>query len=556
MRPHVVHWLEAILPGGLASALAPTWFTCVGLAGIATLFAMLAVARRHRIDPAAAASAVLWCYLAAVAAGIAVPATIDAAEQLLATGRVQIRWAGMTSFWGYLAGGLAVAAVCRAHAVPLARFADLAVAPLGGALVLARLGCFLAGCDYGKVSALPWAVRFPAHSPAWQDHVNAGLVAADRGESLPVHPTQLYEAALGLAIAIVAAAVARRRWARSDDGRMFVLAAAIYAVGRLVVEDLRGDTGRGIYLGLSSGQIFSLLVLAAIAAGAWLRRVRPNGAAAPATAAAAVIALIGALAARDVHAQPPQPQAPQSQPQPQGPQPQPPQPPQPPPLYAPRAPGSMPGQPMPGQPMPGQPMPGQPMPGQPMPGQQISGPGGVDASGAGDGESGRGSSIQIGALAGAAAAFNRRRDQVPALAGASLSFGFELRQLGFWLDLESLGNRDASHGTILLSGSAMFPVARRLSIGARVGLGATLVNFDDPAFRDVVGTTGRFEMMMDLRLGESWSLWIRPLAIDVLTAPDLGGPIATWQTRIGLAYRIAVGRRAGPRAVTAARSVR
>src|SRR4029079_2467836 len=101
MRPHVVHWLEGILPGGAASAIAPTWFTCVGLAGVVTLFAMLAIAQRHRIDAGAMAGVVLWCCLAAAAAVIVVPSAIDAAQQLLGTGRVEIRWAGMTSFWGY-----------------------------------------------------------------------------------------------------------------------------------------------------------------------------------------------------------------------------------------------------------------------------------------------------------------------------------------------------------------------------------------------------------------------------------------------------------------------
>src|ERR1043166_8268844 len=267
MRPIVGHWLDAFLPGGFAAALAPTWFTCVGLAGVATLLVMRAIARRHRIEPGAIAGIVLWCYVAAVTAGIVVPAAIDAAEQVLTTGHAHLRWAGMTSFWGYLAGGCAVAVVCRAHSVPLRRFADLTAAPLGLALMLARPGCFLAGCDYGKVSSLPWAMRFPAYSPAWHDHVSAGLVPAERAESLPVHPTQLYEAALGLAIAIVALLVSRSRWARRSDGRVFLLAAAMYAIGRLTVEDLRGDTGRGIYLGLSSGQIFSWLLLVAIAAG-------------------------------------------------------------------------------------------------------------------------------------------------------------------------------------------------------------------------------------------------------------------------------------------------
>jgi len=33
MRPHVVSWLGSVLPGEVAAALAPSWFTCVGLAG-------------------------------------------------------------------------------------------------------------------------------------------------------------------------------------------------------------------------------------------------------------------------------------------------------------------------------------------------------------------------------------------------------------------------------------------------------------------------------------------------------------------------------------------
>ncbi|HVV83138.1 MAG TPA: prolipoprotein diacylglyceryl transferase family protein, partial [Kofleriaceae bacterium] len=154
MRPHVVAWLAQLLPRDVAALVAPTWFTCVGLAGLVTLLLMVRLARRHGIDPRVAASAVLWCYVAAVAAGIAMPMAIDAIQQYVARGSVRLRWAGMTSFWGYLAGGAAVVVVCRDARVGLGRFADLAAAPLGVALVLARLGCFLAGCDFGKVSSL------------------------------------------------------------------------------------------------------------------------------------------------------------------------------------------------------------------------------------------------------------------------------------------------------------------------------------------------------------------------------------------------------------------
>jgi prolipoprotein diacylglyceryltransferase len=545
VRPHLVHWLDGIVPGGIAAVLAPTWFTCVGLAGVVALFAMLAIARRHRLDRGAVASIVLWCYVAAVAAGIAIPSAIDAVDQLLAGGHAQIRWAGMTSFWGYLAGGCAVAVACHAHGVPLRRFADLAVAPMGVALMLARIGCFVAGCDYGKVSSLPWAVRFPAHSPAWQDHVAAGLLRADRAESLPVHPTELYEAALGLAIAVLALGLARRRPTR--DGRVFLAAAALYAIGRIAIEDLRGDAGRGIYLGLSSGQIFSLLLLATIvatiAATTRLRRLRPVAA-----TSAVAVALTLALAAPHAHAEPAPtaaptapavgaskqpfgPQLPPAQPAPQPAQPQP---------FGPQLP---PAQPAPPGPQPAQAQP--PPPPLYTPSAPPAAPPGQSSFGAAPAgaESAGGASLSIGALVGAAAPFNRRRDQVATLAGGSASIGFGYRALGAWLDLDSFANRDARHGTLLVSGGAVFRVARHLEIGGRVGVGATLVNFDDPAFRDVVGTTGRFEAMVDVRLGESWLLWIRPLALDVLSAADLGGPIATWQARLGLAYQFQFGRR-------------
>src|SRR3569833_3842161 len=262
VRPIVVHWLAQYLSPDAASTLAPTWFLSGGIAGLVSLGVTLVLARRRGSESATVASALLWGYLAAVTAGIVVPMTIEAIQHLFATGHIQFRWAGMTSFWGYLAGAAAVAAVCKAEGVPLARMAELAAIPIGCALVFARLGCFMAGCDYGKVSSLPWAVRFPAGSPAWRDQIHAGWIPAGRLESLPVHPTQRYEAMLGIVIVVVAWLVTRRS---RTEGRAFLAAAVTYAVGRLLIECVRGDVGRGVYGGLSSGQIVCLLVLLAIA---------------------------------------------------------------------------------------------------------------------------------------------------------------------------------------------------------------------------------------------------------------------------------------------------
>lgn len=466
MRPYVLHWLAHHMRADVAGLLAPSWFTCVGLAGLAALIAMLALARRRGLDPGTVASAVLWCYVAAVIAGIAVPAAITAVEHLVATGHFQLRWSGMTSFWGYLAGAAAVVLVCRRDGAPIARMADLAVIPLGIALAFARLGCFMAGCDYGKVSSLPWAVRFPAGSPAWRDHVHAGLISADRAASLPVHPTELYEAVLGLVIVAITIAVGRRP---RKDGALFVLAAATYAIGRLAIETLRGDAGRGIYAGLSSGQIFSLLVLLAIAAHAIAGKRRALTA-----AAAAALALTVALP-RHAEAQPGDP-------------------------------ALEPGTPA----LPEQPAALAPA-GRPM--------------------------FAAGILLDVATPLNRRPNQVATLGGTSLSIGFQPGRFGVWLDFDALSNAEASHDTLLATVGFTLRPTSRLMLGARSGVGVTLVNFKDPAFRDVAASTYRLEAIAEYAFLRHWAVWVRPLTIDLLTAPELGGPITTYQFRIGVAYR-------------------
>ena len=470
MRPLVVHWLEHYVRSDVADLLAPAWFMCVGIAGLVGLILALVLARRRGLESGTVASAVLWCYIAAVTAGIVIPMTIEAIEHAIATGHVEFRWAGMTSFWGYLAGGAAVAVVCRRDGVPLARMGDLAAIPIGVALVFARLGCFMAGCDFGKVSALPWAVRFPAGSPAWRDHLHAGLVPATHTASLAVHPTQLYEAFLGLVIVVVAWVVGRRS---RTEGRMFLAAAATYAIGRLLIETLRGDAGRGIYAGLSSGQIFSLVVLIAIAIKLAVRKRTM----AMTIATVCVLAQVGAVSAQPA-GDPPPPQPAAGDP--------------------PVTPPDVHEDPS-------------PRPLRPL--------------------------FAFGLLFGGASALNRPGEQVPDLSGTTLSFGYIPGRFGFWLDVDRLTNNEASHDTAIASVSFIPRVTPHLWIGARAGIGITRVNFMSPTFADVTASTFRVDAVAEYVMNHNWVLWIRPLTIDVASAADLGGPITTFQFRAGIAYR-------------------
>lgn len=104
-------------------------------------------------------------------------------------------------------GGIALLAVtmpaaCRLARVPWPRFGDQFVFFVATALVFIRLGCFLNGCCFGKVSSVPWALSFPRESWVFFYHVVQQKIQMTAAQSLPVHPLQLYF--LGAAVAMLA----------------------------------------------------------------------------------------------------------------------------------------------------------------------------------------------------------------------------------------------------------------------------------------------------------------------------------------------------------------
>jgi phosphatidylglycerol:prolipoprotein diacylglycerol transferase len=131
---------------------------------------------------------------------------------------------------------------------------------LGVAVFVARIGCFFAGCDHGAPSTLPWAVTYPPGSHAFALHVERGLIASTQAASLPLHPTQLYEAAVGLAMVAIG-------WkAQQMRGSAFRASLFVYAAGRFVTEFFRGDANEARLGGLTTPQWLSIAVIGALVA--------------------------------------------------------------------------------------------------------------------------------------------------------------------------------------------------------------------------------------------------------------------------------------------------
>jgi phosphatidylglycerol:prolipoprotein diacylglycerol transferase len=141
----------------------------------------------------------------------------------------------------------------------MGKVADLCAPYIALGLGISRIGCFLNGCCFGKVSSVPWAVRFPMGSPAWESQHDAHLIL-DRAAALPVHPTQLYLSLLDFVTFLVLAFWIRRR--KRFDGQVFAWLLILKGVFRSFVEIWRDDD-RGVFFGwLSTSQIVSLPLIA------------------------------------------------------------------------------------------------------------------------------------------------------------------------------------------------------------------------------------------------------------------------------------------------------
>lgn len=226
-------------------------------------------AKRVGLDPQVIGDMAFWTLLVSIVGAriryiIMFPEAFSWSDPI---GWIAIWQGGLVFEGGLVAGLLFCLWYVRRKKLEMGRTADVIMPylPLGHAI--GRLGCFLGvGCCYGKVTDVPWGVRFPrvpqdVSQPATGSEPFLNQFGSKSAEhwSMPVHPTQLYEA-VGLLIICGLLLLLRKRW-HPFAGFTAPLYLVFYGTLRFIVEFFRGDHNPTHLGSLSDQQVFSLLAV-------------------------------------------------------------------------------------------------------------------------------------------------------------------------------------------------------------------------------------------------------------------------------------------------------
>lgn len=171
---------------------------------------------------------------------------------------------GLIFSGGLLAALFAMGWFAKRHALPFLKIGDVwaPAAALGQAI--GRIGCFMAGCCYGKPTSAFWGITFTDPDSF-----------APRG--VPLHPTQIYASLGGLAVFAILALLSRKK---KFDGQVLLWFLILHSTVQLFLERFRGDD-RGLFLNsqMTPSQLLATLTLMAAVVGVGVLSSRRRAAA-------------------------------------------------------------------------------------------------------------------------------------------------------------------------------------------------------------------------------------------------------------------------------------
>jgi phosphatidylglycerol:prolipoprotein diacylglycerol transferase len=238
-----------IRPVEIAQFSVHTYGVLLALAFLSGIAVAMRRAGRQGIEPAKILDLGFWILVCAIVGGKLALVLVDFRRywadprELIGT----LRSAGV--FYGGLAAATAGSiAYLKRHGLSILKVADICAPAIGLGEAIGRLGCFSAGCCYGKPTHFLTAVTFTDE----YSHMTTGVPL-----HIPIHPTQLYLSATGLFLFLFLTGLSRRK---RFDGEIFFAYILGYGILRFGIEFLRGDDRGPMFWGvISISQLLSII---------------------------------------------------------------------------------------------------------------------------------------------------------------------------------------------------------------------------------------------------------------------------------------------------------
>ncbi len=150
---------------------------------------------------------------------------------------------GYVVYGGLIFGVLFSYLYCIKKNVSFLQYFDLVMPSVSVAQGFGRIGCFFAGCCYGRETDSAFSIQY------WQsDYAPNGV---------KLIPTQIYSSIGDFAMAFLLMAYAKRN---PQKGKVSAVYCILYSIGRFIIEMLRNDY-RGTFGFLSTSQLISVFIL-------------------------------------------------------------------------------------------------------------------------------------------------------------------------------------------------------------------------------------------------------------------------------------------------------
>jgi phosphatidylglycerol---prolipoprotein diacylglyceryl transferase len=166
-------------------------------------------------------------------------------------------------FWGGFMGAVVLCwLVIRWKKLNFLRIADVAGLAIAAGYAVGRTGCWAVGDDYGRPWSGPFSVKFPEGAPAstamnmTQQFGVQFPAGTDPMSVIAVHPTQLYETAMGFVMFMI---LWRNRKHQYAEGWLFGLYCVVAGIERFIAEFFRAKDDRFV-AGLTLAQVIALAI--------------------------------------------------------------------------------------------------------------------------------------------------------------------------------------------------------------------------------------------------------------------------------------------------------